>query len=322
MKPPYQINAKILKLISEVSEKIGAVKSGFMDKPSPQLRKQNKIRTIHNSLKIEGNTLSEEQISGLIDNKPVIGPIKDIKEVLNAIRIYENLDALDPKSEKSFLSAHKTLMEDLLVNPGSYRSKEVGIVKGDKVAHLAPPPSKVPSLMLALFEYLNDPDELGLIKSCVFHYEMEFIHPFLDGNGRMGRLWQTLILYDDYEVFEHLPFESLISQSQDEYYRVLAECDKAGNSTLFIEYMLRIINESLSEILKNNNNPLSQKDRLKYFSAKQKGDFTRKDYMNIFKTISSATASRDLKAGIEMNLFESTGSFNKTSYRLKKARKS
>lgn len=317
MKPPYDITPKILKLISEISEKIGEVKSGFMDKPSPQLRKQNKIKTIHNSLKIEGNTLSEQQITGLIENKRVIGPQKDIKEVLNAIDIYENLGSFDPISEKSFLKAHKILMNELIKDAGNYRSEGVGIVKGDKVEHLTPPHKNVSFLMKDLFKYLKDPNELTLIKSCVFHYEMEFIHPFLDGNGRMGRLWQTLILYQEYEVFEYLPFESLISQTQDEYYRVLSQCDKSGKSTLFLEYMLDVINDSIGELLNFNNNTLSQTDRLKYFISKQKEEFSRKDYMKVFKNISSATASRDLKAGIDLNLFERIGELNKTTYKLK-----
>ena len=262
MKPPYDITPQILKLISEISEKIGEVKSGYMDKPSPQLRKQNKIKTIHNSLKIEGNTLSEQQITGLIENKRVVGPQKDIKEVLNAIDIYENLDSFDPSSEKSFLNAHKVLMKDLIKDAGNYRNEGVGIVKGDKVEHLAPPHKNVPFLMKDLFDYLKDQNELTLIKSCVFHYEMEFIHPFLDGNGRMGRLWQTLILYQEYEVFEYLPFESLISQTHNEYSKVLSECDKSGKSTLFVGYMHGVINDSIAELLNFNNKTLSQTERL------------------------------------------------------------
>lgn len=316
MKPPYEITPKILKLLTTISEKIGEVNANFLNKPSPQLRKQNKIRTIHSSLKIEGNTLTEEQITALIENKRVIGPQKDIKEVINAIEIYENLEKYNPLSEKSFLKAHQNLMNNLIEKAGKYRKQGVGIVKGTKVEHLAPPYENVPFLMKDLFEYLSDSEELELIKCCVFHYEMEFIHPFLDGNGRMGRLWQTLILMRKYPVFEFLPFETLISKDQEKYYNALSECDKVGKSTKFIEYMLSIIDLSINELLTFNNRTLNEKDRLEYFISLNKVEFSRKDYMDIFKDISSATASRDLKKGIELELFKKIGERNKTIYRL------
>lgn len=317
MKPPYEITPKILKLITSISEKIGEVNANFLNKPSPKLRKQNRIKTIHSSLKIEGNTLTEEQITALLENKRVIGPKKDIAEVLNAIEIYEHLEQYNPTNEKSFWKAHQNLMKGLINDAGKYRRQSVGIVKGSKVEHLAPPFENVPFLMKDLFEYLKKSDEIQLIKSCVFHYEMEFIHPFLDGNGRMGRLWQTLILMEKYPVFEFLPFETLISNDQDKYYKALAESDKSGQSTKFIEYMLNVIDISISELLKFNNRTLNEKDRLEYFVSLNKSEFTRKDYMDIFKDISSATASRDLKKGSELNLFEKIGEKNKTIYRLK-----
>ena len=317
MKPPYEITSKILKLITSISEKIGEVKANFLNKPSPKLRKQNRIKTIHSSLKIEGNTLTEEQITALLENKRVIGPKKDVAEVLNAIEIYEHLEQYNPTNEKSFWKAHQNLMKGLINDAGKYRIQSVGIVKGSKVEHLAPPFENVPFLMKDLFEYLKKSDEIQLIKSCVFHYEMEFIHPFLDGNGRMGRLWQTLILMEKYPVFEFLPFETLISNDQDKYYKALAESDKSGQSTKFIEYMLNVIDISLRELLKFNNRTLNEKDRLEYFVSLNKSEFTRKNYMDIFKDISSATASRDLKKGAELNLFEKIGEKNKTIYRLK-----
>ena len=316
MKPPYEITPKILKLLTTISEKIGEVNANFLNKPSPQLRKQNKIKTIHSSLKIEGNTLTEEQITALIENKRVIGPQKDIKEVINAIEIYENLEKYNPLSEKSFLKAHQNLMNNLIENAGKYRKKGVGIVKGTKVEHLPPPYENVPFQMKDLFEYLSDSEELELIKCCVFHYEMEFIHPFLDGNGRMGRLWQTLILMRKYPVFEFLPFETLISKDQEKYYNALSECDKVGKSTKFIEYMLSVIDLSINELLTFNNRTLNEKDRLEYFISLNKVEFSRKDYMDIFKDISSATASRDLKKGIELELFKKIGERNKTVYTL------
>jgi len=316
MKPPYEITPKILKLLTSISEKIGEVNATFLNKPSPQLRKQNKIRTIHSSLKIEGNTLTEEQITALIENKRVIGPQKDVKEVINAIEIYENLKKFNPLSEKSFLKAHQNLMNNLIEDAGKYRKQGVGIVKGSKVEHLAPPYENVPFLMKDLFEYLSDSEELELIKCCVFHYEMEFIHPFLDGNGRMGRLWQTLILMRKYPVFEFLPFETLISKDQEKYYNALSECDNLGKSTKFIEYMLSVIDLSINELLTFNNRTLNQKDRLEYFIFLNKIEFSRKDYMDIFKDISSATASRDLKKGIELELFKRIGERNKTIYKI------
>jgi Fic family protein len=246
----------------------------------------------------------------------VIGPQEDITEVKNAINVYENLERFDSSSEKSFLLAHKNLMTGLIKAPGKFRTQGVGIVKGGEVEHLAPSYDNVPFLMKDLFEYLKGKDELTLIKSCVFHYEMEFIHPFLDGNGRMGRLWQTLILMEEYPVFEFLPFETLISQKQQEYYKALSDSDKEGKSTKFIEYMLSVIDSSLAELLNFKNRTLTQIDRLEYFVALETSVFSRKDYMLVFKDISSATASRDLVKGIELKLFEKEGEKVKTIYRL------
>ena len=317
MKPPYDITPKILKLITSISEKLGEVNANYLNKQSPQLRKQNRIKTIHSSLQIEGNTRTEQQITDLIEKKRVIGPEKDILEVLNAIKLYQNIETYKYFSDKSFLKAHYELMKGLIESAGKYRNQGVGIIKGNKVEHVAPPFEHVPFLMKELFDYLKDPEELTLIKSCVFHYEMEFIHPFLDGNGRMGRLWQTLILMSEYPVFEFLPFETLISKTQSEYYKSLTLSDKSGKSTFFIEYMLDVINKSLETLLNYNNRILKDIDRLEYFIILGVKEFTRKDYMNTFKNLSSATASRDLKKGIELKLFESKGSQNKTKYYIK-----
>jgi len=316
MKPPYNINATILKLITSISEKIGEVNANLMSRPSPQLRKQNKIKTIHSSLKIEGNTLTREQVTALIENKRVIGPKKDVLEVINAIKVYDHLTEYDPFSSESLLSAHKLLMQDIIKNPGRYRDQSVGIFDNSQVVHIAPPAGNVPLLMNKLFEYLKDENELTLIKSCVFHYEIEFIHPFMDGNGRMGRLWQTVILLQEYPVFEFLPFETLINLTQEQYYNALATSDIKGNSTIFIEYMLSVIDKSLAELLNFNNRTLTEEDRLRYFVSLARTSFTRIDYMNVFKDISSATASRDLKKGVEMNFFVKTGQKNKTMYQL------
>ena len=317
MKPPYELTNTVLKLIASISEKIGKVNASFLDRPSPQLRKQNKVKTIHSSLQIEGNTLTGEQITAIIDSKRVLGPKKDVLEVINAIDIYDNLRGFTPTSEKSFLKAHKILMKGLIDKPGKYRTQSVGIVKGSKVEHLAPPHKNLPYLMKDLFEYLNKSNELTLVKSCVFHYETEFIHPFIDGNGRMGRLWQTLILMQEYPVFEFLPFETLISKNQKDYYHTLSISDKTGSSTSFIEFILKQIDTSLKELLNQNFGKLSMIERIEYFISFGKIDFTRKNYMEVIKNVSTATASRDLKEGIALGMFEKTGDKNKTNYKIK-----
>ncbi len=249
MKPPYEITSSILQLVSSISQKIGEVRAKHLIKQSPKLRKQNQIKTIYSSLNIEGNTLTEQQITAIVENKKVIGPEKDIKEVINALNVYKQLSSFKYYAEKDFLKAHQLLMNGLVEDAGKYRNKGVGIVKGDIVEHVAPPYQNVKFLMINLFEYLKNKSELALIKSCVFHYEMEFIHPFIDGNGRMGRLWQTIILMSEFPLFEFLPFETLIAKHQNDYYKTLSICDKEGKSTKFIEFMLHIIDLSLNQIL-------------------------------------------------------------------------
>ena len=316
MKPPYEITARILNLISSVSIKIGEVNANYLNKQSPQLRKQNRIKTVHSSLSIEGNTLTEDQVSAILENKRVVGLQKDITEVINTLKVYDSLNSFKPYSSKSFLEAHKILMSGLVDKAGSYRKQSVGIVKGKKLAHLAPPFENVPFLMNNLFDYLKSKDELTLIKSCAFHCEMEFIHPFIDGNGRMGRLWQTLLLVQEFPVFEFLPFETMINTTQDDYYKALSASDKSGQSTHFIEYMLDVIDKSLSELLNYNNRTMTDIQRLEYFILLNKSAFSRKEYMNVFKDISTATASRDLLKGTELKIIEKIGDKNKTRYRL------
>ncbi len=315
MKPPYEITSLILKYVSSISEKIGEVNAKYLVKTNPKLRKQNQIKTIHSSLSIEGNTLSVEQVTAILENKSVVGSQKDITEVLNALEVYKDLKFLKYHLEKDFLKAHKILMTNLIENSGKYRTKGVGIVKGSKVEHIAPPYENVPFLMKDLFQYLKDKSEISLIKSCVFHYEMEFIHPFMDGNGRMGRLWQTLILMEEYSVFEYLPFETLISKNQTEYYNSLSISDKEGKSTKFIEYMLNIIDQSLSELLENPIKKLSDEDRIQIFVEIFKEEFTRKDYLIYFKDLSSATASRDLRKAVENGIIIKQGDKKTTTYR-------
>lgn len=318
MKPPYSVTGKILKLVASISEKIGEVNSAHLSKPPTELRKKNRIKTIHSSLEIEGNTLTIEQITAIVENKRVIGPKKDIVEVKNAIAVYDYLDKLNPYSFDSFCEAHGILMNGLIDSPGRLRSKSVGIVKGSEVTHIAPSSDMLKPLMNDLFSYIKNDDDLVLIKSSVFHYEMEFIHPFIDGNGRMGRLWQTLILKDAYPVFEFLPIETLIKERQEQYYESLGKSDNSGESTVFIEFMLEIVLESLVDLLNIQNVSLTNIDRLNLFKSIVKEEyFTRKEYLKNFREISSATASRDLKYAVENELIEKFGDKNTTKYRYK-----
>ncbi|WP_373513275.1 Fic family protein [Persicitalea sp.] len=319
MKPPYDITAEILHLVSSISGRLGEVKARYLEKPNPPQRQQSRIRTIHSSLKIEGNTLTQEQITALLNGKRILGPPKDITEALNAVRAYEQLSNYKPFSAKSFLTAHRILMEGLITHPGQYRTEAVGIMTGSKVTHVAPPAANVKFLMADLFEYLEKDVEILLIKSCVFHYETEFIHPFIDGNGRMGRLWQAVLLRKMSSVFEYLPFETAILQNQDAYYQALSQSDNTGNSTVFIEYMLKVIDQALTEFLDKSGRVLTQKERLVHFLSQQSREFTRKDYLEVFKELSTATASRDLKAGVEEGFFEKTGEKRNAVYRPSKA---
>ena len=317
MKPPYDLTPTILGLIKSISEKIGEIQAHTMTKPTVHLRKENRIKTIQASLSIEGNTLTEDQVTALLDQHRVVGPQKDITEVTNAIEAYERILRFKSTSIKDFLEAHKILMKGLLDDPGQFRQKNIGIAKGKQVAHVAPPPGLVPGLMKKLFFYLQDKTEMNLIKSCVFHYELEFIHPFSDGNGRIGRMWQTLILLEEYPVFEYLPFETLISKSQKKYYQALAQSDKLGKSTTFIEYMLSIIDDALFMRLSTRQKKFTATDRLEEFIKTNPKEFTRLDYMKMFKAISTATASRDLQKGVEIGFFNKRGSKNKTTYAIR-----
>ncbi len=315
MKPPYHITDKILKLVVTISERIGEINATHLYKPTTELRKKNRIKTIQSSLEIEGNTLTEEQITALIDDKRVIAPQKDIIEVKNAIKVYDRLRTFNPNKLSDLEKAHATLMLGLIDDAGKLRTKNVGIVKGSKIAHVAPSGDMVKGLLSDLFKYLKHDKDILLIKSCVFHYEFEFIHPFIDGNGRMGRLWQTLILMQQYHVFEFLPVESLIKKNQQEYYNVLSLSDKSGHSTLFIEFMLDNILQSLESLLKTQNRNLTQQDRIElYKGIIGHHQFSRKDYLQNFKNISQATASRDLKWAVEQRILVKTGDKRLTKY--------
>ena len=249
--PPFQIMPKIVNQIGLICEQIGRLDSQATA-ASPQLRKQNRIRTIQGTLAIEGNTLSVEQVTAILDGKRVMGQPREIGEVQGAILAYEALPVWNPYSIKDLLAAHQLLMKPILREAGKFRSGGVGIHKGDKVVHVAPPAKRVPQLMEDLLAWTCTAEDHALIKSCVFHYELEFIHPFMDGNGRMGRLWQTSILGKWNNLFYLLPVESLIKDQQESYYQALEQADKAADSTIFIEFTLDVIETALAESIQQN----------------------------------------------------------------------
>lgn len=246
--PPYTITNKIVDLIAGISELIGhiTVTSGLNN--NPKLRRANRIKTIQASLAIENNTLTVEQITALLNGKRILGTPAEIKEVKNAYEVYEQLLTFNPYSVSDLLKAHGILMADLVKNAGHFRTGGVGVFKGRQVVHMAPPAEFVPKHIGNLINWYQKSTAHPLIKSAVFHYEFEFIHPFADGNGRMGRLWHTLLLAEWKEILAWIPVETLVKERQEEYYDALGKADKEADSTVFVEFMLTALKDALKEI--------------------------------------------------------------------------
>ncbi len=246
--PPYTITDKTVNLISNITEIITKIKINDTMNNNPKLRRDNRIKTIHASLAIENNSLSLDQVTDIINGKRVLGPQNEICEVKNAFEAYEILLQMNPFSINDLLKAHKILMNELTKEAGVFRHGGVGVFAGDKLIHMAPPSERVPNLINELLNWTKTTNAHPLIKSSVFHYEFEFIHPFADGNGRMGRMWQTLLLYKWNSLFGWLPIETLIRECQEEYYQILGECDHKADSGKFVEFMVGAIFDSLKEV--------------------------------------------------------------------------
>lgn len=248
-KPPYAITDKTVNLVSKITEMVTTIKVNDELNSNPRLRRDNRVKTIHASLAIENNTLSLEQMTDIINGQRVLGAPSEICEVKNAFEAYEKLLGMNPYSIDDLLYAHKILMTSLTKQAGTFRNGGVGVFAGEDLVHMAPPAMHVPQLISDLFTWVENANDVHpLIKSSVFHYEFEFIHPFADGNGRMGRMWQTLLLYQWNSLFGWLPIETLIKERQEEYYKVLGECDKAAGSDKFIEFSLQAIHDALEEL--------------------------------------------------------------------------
>ena len=247
-KPPFHMTDKMTSLIAEISEQVGRITVLQEGTISPHLRRENRIRTIHSSLAIEHNSLSLEQVTAILDGKRILGNPNEIKEVQNAYEAYELMLRLAPSSVDDLLKAHKLMMNGLVPENGKFRSGGVGVFDGEVLTHMAPPAEFVPKHIHNLFAWYQQSELHPLIKSAVFHYEFEFIHPFADGNGRMGRMWHSLLLGKWKELFFWLPIEELIQSRQKEYYDALGAADKQADSAGFVELILEIIRDSLKEV--------------------------------------------------------------------------
>lgn len=250
--PPYSITNDMLRCVSEISEKIGRIDGSRLLETHPHLRHNNRIRSVHSSLKIEANSLSLEDVRGVLNGKPVVGPEKEILEVQNAFAAYKKLGSFDPYSIDDLKRIHGIMTDKIVDESGMFRTGNEGVFNGDRCIFVAPPPDLVPKLMHDLFDWMkNSRNSLHpLILSSVFHYEFVFIHPFKDGNGRMARLWQTALLSQWNPVFRDIPIESRIEEFAQGYYDAIDACNHSGNCTVFLEFMLAKINESLDDVMK------------------------------------------------------------------------
>lgn len=249
--PVYTITSKITSLVYQIAqdlERINIIREQVL---TPHLRRENRIKTIRSSLYIEANSLSLEQVADVIDGKNVVGPLQDINEVKNAMEAYDRLLGCDPYSVKDLLAEHKLMTKDTVNESGRFRSHGVGVFAGNIPIHVAPPAEQVPLLVEQLLFWAKSDNLPQIIKSCIFHYEFEFIHPFADGNGRMGRMWQTLLLYQENPVFGWLPVETIVANRQSQYYDAIQRSTKENDSAIFAEFMLTALAEAVAEF-KNN----------------------------------------------------------------------
>lgn len=253
--PPYEITDEMLELVSEIMENLGKLSGVNELEKLPRLRRVSRIKSIHSSLAIENNTLSIEQVTDVINGKRVLAPQKDIEEVHNAFNAYEKLSEINPYSIDDLLRIHGIMMNGLVKEAGKLRSGQVGVYNQEgKVVHLAPPADFVPQQLGQLFDWVKNSNANMLIKSSVFHYEFEFIHPFNDGNGRTGRLWQTALLANWKPIFAWIPIESIIKDNQEDYYNAITLSTSQGKSNIFIEFMLDVINKAIKDIITDTRN--------------------------------------------------------------------
>lgn len=296
--PPFEINERIMADVIEIAELVGRVSVTDKISMNPTLRRTNRIQTIYSSLAIEQNTLDIEQVTAVLSGKRVIAPLKDIAEVQNAYEIYDNMDKLNPYSIDDLLKAHSVMERGLLNEAGEFRSRPVGVADSEgNILHFGTLPQYVPKLIQELLEWTEKSEIHLLIKSCVFHYEFELIHPFADGNGRMGRLWHTLLLSKWNPIFAWLPIESIIHDNQSEYYNAINVSNNNGNSTVFIEFMLSVIKQALQESINDKPKNISSKSDLRWNKINdylETHEYILNSDVQKLLGVSSATATRIL----------------------------
>lgn len=295
--PPFTITDKILQDTIEIAQMAGKLDTGNKLSSNPTLRRTNRIRTVYSSLAIEQNTLDIEQVSAILNGKHIIAPPKDIKEVKNAYEIYDYMEHLNPYSVDDLLKAHSIMVRDLVSEAGEFRSRPVGVVDTNgNIIHFGTLPQYVPKLVEELLEWVEKSDIHMLIKSCVFHYEFELIHPFSDGNGRIGRLWHTLLLSQWNKLFSWLPIESIIHDNQAKYYNAINISNSDGNSTVFIEFMLSVIKETLKETTRHTTLSSTRLDMQKHmiYEFLKDHDYIANHDVQRLLNVSSATATRIL----------------------------
>ena len=287
-KPPFTVSPKAINLIANISSQIERYSIKMEQDDTLRLRRANRIKTIHSSLAIEGNTLSEGEVKAVLEGKTVVAPIKEIQEVRNAIKTYELYPKLDPFSLQDLLLAHGTMMAGLVDEAGMFRKGGVGVFDGDKPVHIAPQADRVRDLMNDLFVWLENADDHLLIRSCVFHYEFEFIHPFADGNGRIGRLWQSLILGRLNPIFEHLPVENMVYSNQQAYYNAINKSSYLADSGPFIDFMLEEILNALIDHQGKSNADIADEKGLNYQQERVLG------YLRADRHMTAAKIAKDL----------------------------
>jgi len=316
--PAFAITSRTLELVASLSEKTGAVNTLFLNKLPEHLQQKQMLTAVYTTLKLEGLNLTDQDVAACFENNENATPEHNPDEIGNTLTAYQMLAQWHPFSKASFASAHQMLMQGLADAPGEFRTEQVELKLYRKKISVAPDAKMVLPLMNNLFSYVKTSRDLLLIRSCVFYYEMTFIHPFKAGNGRMARLWLKVLLNEYNPLYKFLPIESLMLAREHQLIDILSRCRKSGKSSLFIEFMLSIIDEGLQQMLLSKPPVISAEDRMEAFRQSFVQDmFTRKEYLQFFKNISTATASRDLLTATDQGIIHKTGDKNQTVYRFR-----